>query len=127
MNASRTVLYAEDNPTSAELVRCLFAMRPDLRLLVACSGSEALAIAGNEALDLLLVDMQLGDMSGLDLARELAGAATRCRIPCVALTADAMPASVLAAEQAGFAAYLTKPFDVHVLLRTIDQFLPGSA
>lgn len=119
------VLYAEDNPANAELIRCLFALRPDWRLLVACSGKEALLIAAREHVDLLLLDMHLGDMSGLDVARELGSqASSHPRRPFVALSADAMPASVHAAVEAGFAAYLTKPVNVQVLLDTIDRLLP---
>jgi CheY-like chemotaxis protein len=120
----RNVLYAEDNRTSAELIRCLFALRPDWRLLVAHSGREALVIAARERVDLLLLDMHLGDMTALDVVRELDNEASPDLPPVVALSADAMPASVRAARLAGFDAYLTKPVDVHLLLRTIDRLLP---
>jgi len=118
------VLYAEDNLANAEMIRCLFALRPEWRLLVARSGKEALQIAGQEHVDLMLLDMHLGDMSGLDVARELGNGLSQRRLPFVALSADAMPASVRAAAEAGFAAYLTKPVDVHMLMNTIDRLLP---
>ncbi len=123
----RNVLYAEDNQTSADLIRSLFAFRPDWCLLVAHSGREALAIAGREPVDLLLLDMHLGDMSGLDVARQLSDRPALRRPPFVALSADAMPASVQAARQAGFVAYFTKPVDVLVLLDTMDRLLAGAA
>jgi CheY-like chemotaxis protein len=121
----RKVLYAEDHETSAELIRSLFALRPDWRLLVAHSGSEALRIAAGEHLDLLLLDMHLGDMTGFDVARALGeGRAFDESLPFVALSADAMPASVRAAAEAGFAAYLTKPVNIHLLMDTIERLLP---
>jgi PAS domain S-box-containing protein len=119
----RTVLYAEDNPMNVELVRELMRLRPAWQLVVARDGREALRLAAETRPDLLLLDMHLGDMTGLDLKRELGRDPRLANVPCVALSADAMPAPMKAAGQAGFAAYLTKPLDVGGFLACLDRWL----
>src|SRR4029453_7287871 len=65
------VLYAEDNEVNVELVRQVLSLRPEVALGVAESGAAALAMARRDPPDLMLVDMNLGDMTGIELAREL--------------------------------------------------------
>ncbi|MFL6663674.1 MAG: PAS domain S-box protein [Rhizobacter sp.] len=121
----RTVLYAEDNPMNVELVREVMHLRPDCRLVIARNGREAIALAQRERPDLMLLDMHLGDMTGIDVMARLAEDPGLARVPCVALSADAMPAPIEAARQAGFAGYLTKPLDVAAFLRCVDEALAG--
>jgi len=118
-----TVLYAEDNPMNVELVRDVMRLRPDCRLVVARSGSEAIALAARERPDLLLLDMHLGDMSGLDVMKRVTLDPGMAAVPCVALSADAMPGPIEAARRAGFKGYLTKPLDVAAFLRCLDDTL----
>jgi len=120
---TRTVLYAEDNPMNVELVREVMRLREDCRLLIARSGREAVTLAQRERPDLLLLDMHLGDMTGLDVIKQLRRDPRLAAIPAIALSADAMPAPIAAAERAGFKAYLTKPLNVAELLRRIDEAL----
>jgi PAS domain S-box-containing protein len=117
----RTVLYAEDNPMNVELVREVLRLRPDCRLLVARNGREAITLARRERPDLLLLDMHLGDMTGLDVMHEVTREPAFAQLPCVALSADAMPEQIEAARRAGFKGYLTKPLDVAAFLRCIDE------
>ena len=117
----RTVLYAEDNPMNVHLVREVLAMRADCRLVVARSGHEALALARRETPDLLLLDMHLGDMTGVQVMRRLLHEGAIRGVPCVAVSADAMPATIEVAARAGFKAYLTKPLDIDAFLRCIDE------
>jgi PAS domain S-box-containing protein len=121
--SQRTVLYAEDNPMNVELVREVMRLREGCRLLIARSGREAVAMALRERPDLLLLDMHLGDMTGLDVLHRLAKDPRLARVPAVALSADAMAAPMAAAEQAGFRAYLTKPLDVAEFLHCVDEVL----
>jgi PAS domain S-box-containing protein len=116
-----TVLYAEDNPVNVELVRQVLKMRPACRLIAAATGEQALRLAQHERPDLMLVDMHLGDMSGLDLAQRLLEHPQLRSVPRIVLSADASPDQVRAAQAAGFAAYLTKPLNVAQLLRSIDE------
>ncbi len=121
--AARSVMYAEDNPLNIELVREVLLLRPQYRLLVARSGAEALELATRELPDLLLIDMHLGDMSGIELARLLDHNPTLRRRPRVVLSADAVPERKRQADDAGFAAYLTKPVNVVALLGCLDEHL----
>ena len=120
-----TILYAEDNEVNVLLVQEVLRMRPQWQLQVGCNGAQALALAKNQPPDLMLVDMHLGDMSGFDLVDALDQDARLRKVPRVALSADAMPDSIHAAEARGFKAYLTKPLDVLALLRCLDECLPS--
>jgi len=121
--APRTVLYADDNALNVEVVLAILRTRPDLRAVVARNGSEALTLAAREVPDLFLLDMHLGDMTGLDVLQQLALNPALAGIPCVALSADAMPAALERAERAGFKAYLTKPLNVKLFLQCLDKVL----
>ncbi|MES2089059.1 MAG: ATP-binding protein [Pseudomonadota bacterium] len=115
-----TVLYAEDNAINVELVRQVMRMRPRWQLEVARCGAEAIEMGRSDPPDLLLLDMHLGDMSGLDVSDALEHSASTAGIPRVALSADAMPDQIGAARQRGFLDYLTKPLDVDRLLKLLD-------
>ena len=104
-----------------ELVRQVLKMRPACRLIVAANGEQALQLAQRERPDLVLVDMHLGDMSGLELARRMALDPGLSGVPRIVLSADASPDQARAALAAGFSAYLTKPLNVAQLLRSIDE------
>jgi len=92
-------------------------------LRIAESGHSALQMARTHAPDLMLVDMNLGDMNGLELASALRnGFATR-DIELVALSADALPEQIDAALKNGFRDYLTKPVDFRRLLGLLDERL----
>ncbi len=118
---SFTVLYAEDNEVNVELVRQVMRMRPAYRLLVAHSGGQAIELARSMRPDMLLLDMHLGDMSGLDVVAVLDREAATAGIPRIALSADALPDQIRAARERGFKIYLTKPLDVGALLRALDD------
>jgi len=125
-NRPATILYAEDNEVNVALVHQIVKLRPNWRLLVALNGQRALDMARRNLPDLMLIDMHLGDMTGLELAAELDREETTSRIPRVALSADAMPDTIHAARVHGFKAYLTKPLDVLALLRCLDENLSPS-
>jgi len=110
------VLYIEDNPVNFMLVEQLLLRWPGVTLLSAETGQNGLAIARAAAIDLILLDMRLPDMDGVEVLRQLrADESTRaCRV--VALSASAMPEEVNAAKEGGAADYWTKPLD-------FDQFL----
>ena len=114
------VLYAEDNEVNVELVREVASLRPGVALRVATDGASALEMARQDPPDLMLVDMHLGDMTGLDLARALRREPITAKIHLVALSADALPEQINAALNWGFEAYLTKPIIFRELLRVLD-------
>jgi PAS domain S-box-containing protein len=121
------VLYAEDNLLNVELVRQLLALRPSVSLTVARSGAEALRAAREDPPHLVLLDMHLGDASGLDVAREFAKDPRLADCPRVVLSADAMAERMDAARQAGIADYLTKPLDVSAFFACLDRHLADVA
>ncbi|HEX5311150.1 PAS domain-containing protein [Aquabacterium sp.] len=117
------VLYAEDNEINVLLVEQAFKMRPQWELVVATDGSSALEQAKQQRPDMMLVDLNLGDMSGFDLVEALEQDPDTRDIARVALTADTLPESLQAAQRHGFLDYLTKPVDVLALLRCLDELL----
>ena len=118
-----TVLYAEDNEINVLLVRQILELRPAWRLEVATCGAHALEMIPQVKPDLLLLDMHLGDMSGLELLELLDKDDFAKGLVKVALSADAMPDRIELAKARGFSAYLTKPLDVMALLKCLDGYL----
>ena len=125
------VLYIEDNEVNALLVREMLALRPGVLLEIAVDGASGLELARelarNTAPSLVLVDMQLPDMTGHDVLRRLRSDPATAALRCVALSANATPADIDAALAAGFAEYWTKPIDWQPLLAGIDRLLGGPA
>jgi len=119
--ATVDVLCVEDNEVNIALLRSILELRPACGLRVARSGAEALQLAARQRPDLMLIDMQLGDMSGLDLASQLDRVASTAGIPRSALWAAPMPATIREAQARGFLAYVTKPVDVRPFLSTLDN------
>jgi signal transduction histidine kinase/CheY-like chemotaxis protein len=125
------LLYIEDNPVNLKLVEEIVRFRPDLRLLAAPDGPSGLALARRHLPELILLDLNLPGMSGMDVLRELRRDPRTAGIPAIALTASAMPDDVERALAAGFFRYLTKPIDIARFNDAIDSALarggPGGA
>jgi PAS domain S-box-containing protein len=117
---SMRVLYAEDNEVNVELVRQVVGLRPEVELQIAECGALALQMALADPPALMLVDMNLGDMTGIELARQLQARSSTAAIRLIALSADALPEQIDAALAAGFENYLTKPLDFRRLLDVLD-------
>ena len=122
-SAARTLLYVEDNPVNVILMEQILTLRPDWSLHVATSGAQALHMAGDLAPDLLLLDMNLGDMAGHSVAQALRQIAGLSHLPIVALSADAPMQHAEQSHLNGYLAYLTKPLDVPELLACLDRHL----
>jgi PAS domain S-box-containing protein len=122
--AEPSVLYVEDNEVNMLIVRELLAQRPRLSFHGAVTGAEGLAAARRLHPSLVLVDMQLPDMNGLELLKRLRADPQTATLPCVALSANAMPEDVRAARAAGFDDYWTKPIDLSAFLAAIDRLVP---
>ncbi len=121
--AASTVLYIEDDPVNALLVRHILELRPHCTLHEAVNGRSGLALARRLQPDLVLTDLNLPDMTGYEVLRQLqADAATR-HLRCIAVSADAMPENVQRARAAGFTEFWTKPLDVAAFLRRLDVLL----
>jgi PAS domain S-box-containing protein len=126
--AGGTVLYIEDNPANQELVRQLMRRRPGVRLVCATLGGDGLAAAHAQAPDLILLDLQLPDMDGLEVARRLRAEADTRAIPIVAVSAHSAPGDIDRGLAEGLDGYLTKPVRLDDLLREVDIRLayPGT-
>jgi len=122
-----TLLYIEDNPANSALVEQFLHFRPRIKLYQAADGATGLVMAAVCQPDLVLVDMRLPDMMGDDVLRQLRQQAETRNIPCVAVSANALPNDIEAALAAGFADYWTKPLDVTHFLRGIDLRLTAAA
>jgi len=116
------VLYAEDNEVNAELMRQVVTLRPSVSLRVAENGTMALELATLDPPDLMLVDMNLGDMTGLDLARSLQRDHSTRGVRLIAISADALPEQIQAAMRSGFQGYLTKPINFREVLAVLDEY-----
>jgi CheY-like chemotaxis protein len=115
------VLYVEDNPVNVLLVRELLALRPALTLEVAVDGESGVAMAKALLPDLVLVDMQLPDFDGHEVLRRLRADPATAALPCVALSANAMPDDIERALRAGFVDYWTKPLDLRAFVAALDE------
>ncbi|MCR5865953.1 ATP-binding protein [Aquincola sp. J276] len=115
------VVYIEDEPLNALLMQEVFRAQRGWHLVVARNGAEGLERVRTLLPDMVLVDMNLPDMNGLQIIAALRGDARTAGLRCVALSADAMSEQIAAARQAGFDDYWTKPIDVARMLQTVEQ------
>jgi signal transduction histidine kinase/CheY-like chemotaxis protein len=118
-----SVLYVEDNPANLRLVQEIMSLRPDLNLLTASDAGLGIEIARAHQPKLILMDLNLPGISGIDAFRILRSDASTAHIPVIALTANAMPRDVERGLAEGFIDYLTKPIDIGKLLTTVDRAL----
>ena len=116
----RQLLYIEDNPVNALIIGELMARRGDLALQVAVDGSSGVAQALALLPDLILLDMQLPDFDGYEVLRRLRAEPSTASIPCIALSANAMPQDIERALKAGMSDYWTKPLDFKAFMASLD-------
>ena len=124
---SRTLLYVEDNPANLMLVEDLVARRPDIRLLTAGDAHRGIEIARASLPDVILMDINLPGISGIQALRILAEDPATAHIPVVALSANAVPRDIERGLQAGFFRYLTKPIKVNEFMHTLEVALKFAA
>ncbi len=121
--ASHTLLYVEDNPANLKLVVQLIARRPDIRLLSATDGQTGVQLAREKQPDVVLMDINLPGISGIEALALLRADPLTAHIPVVALSANAMPRDIEKGLQAGFFSYLTKPIRVLEFMNTLQSAL----
>jgi PAS domain S-box-containing protein len=121
--ALRTVLYVEDNPANLELVEQLLARRPELRLLAAADGTLGVEFARVYQPQVILMDINLPGINGLEAMRILRADPATAHIPVIALSANAVPRDIAAALEAGFLSYITKPIKVSQFMEALDAAL----
>jgi len=122
-DALRTLLYVEDNRANMELVKQLIARRPDMRLLSATDGMQGITLARIHLPKVILMDINLPGISGLQALKILREDPATRHIPVVAISANAMPRDIEKGLQAGFLRYLTKPIKVNEFMEVLDMAL----
>ena len=118
-----TVLCVEDNPSSLMLLQRLLSRQPGVRLVLACDGNHGLQLAHLLKPEVVLIDINLPGLSGLEVQRQLAEHADTAHIPVIALSAHAMRHDVAKGLKAGFFRYLTKPIKIDALVEALTQAL----
>ncbi|MCH8179263.1 MAG: response regulator [Proteobacteria bacterium] len=119
------LLYIEDNPVNAILVQQLLAGWPDVEVVVAPTGGEGLVQARQLRPDLVLLDMNLPDMGGVDVLRKLRSEDATRGLRVIALSAATLQDDIDAAKAAGADAYWTKPIDFVQVLQGVEAALSG--
>ena len=124
---TRHMLYVEDNLANSEVVRAALEAHPWIRLTIAPTIEQGLAVLHNRLQgprpDLILLDVHLPDASGLEFLRLVKANPETSSIPVIMVSADAMPEQIETALAAGAACYLTKPVQINSLLQQVSQLL----
>lgn len=123
----RSLLYVEDNPANLMLVEDLIARRPDIRLLSTRDGLSGVACAKAHLPDVILMDINLPGISGIQAMKLLSEDPLTAHIPVIALSANAMRRDIEKGLEAGFFRYLTKPIKVDEFMSTLDLALAAAA
>jgi two-component system, cell cycle response regulator DivK len=119
---SKTILIVEDDPKSMKLTYDLLSV-VGYFALPAINGAQAVALAKSQKPDLILMDIQLPVMDGMEATRLIKADPETRGIPIIATTAYAMKGDEEKVNQAGFDGYMTKPINIHELLKTVETFV----
>jgi two-component system, cell cycle response regulator DivK len=119
-----TVLYIEDHPDNMTLVRRILQTE-SYTLIEAKTGLLGLSIAENQDIDLILLDINLPDIDGYEIARRLRASkkSSLLNTPIIAVTANAMRGDAQRALSAGCNMYLSKPINIQELLEKVESFI----
>jgi two-component system cell cycle response regulator DivK len=121
--SAKTILYIEDNEMNRKIVRDLLK-RTKYALIEAHDGEAGVAKALEARPDLILMDIQLPKISGLDATKRLRAEAATANTPIIAITSFALSGDDVKAKEAGATAYLAKPYSPFDLLTLIRKILP---
>ncbi|WP_256081649.1 response regulator [Massilia sp. YIM B04103] len=123
----RTVLYVEDNTTNLKLVTELIRIRGDLELLFATDGQRGIELARHHRPAVILMDLHLPGMDGYETLARLRADPQTAGIRVIAVTANAMSTDIARSEASDFFRYLTKPLDIDLFNRALDDALDPAA
>jgi two-component system, cell cycle response regulator DivK len=118
----KEILVVEDNSVNRELIREILESR-GYSVTEAENGEEALASLRKQIPTVAIIDIQMPRLSGIDLIKSIRGDSSLARTKCLALTAYAMSGDREKVLEAGFDAYLTKPFESKELLAAINGLI----
>jgi len=118
-----TVLYIEDNPANLRLVTQLLERHSNIKILSAEEPLLGLEMANEHNPDLIFLDINLPGINGFEVLKHLRQRGSSREKPIIAISANAMPKDVKKGLEAGFDDYITKPIDIKVLLKLVDDYL----
>ncbi|WP_409252028.1 ATP-binding protein [Bacillus sp. SCS-153A] len=117
-----TVLYIEDNKMNHSFLQHFFKNYKTINFLSAMTGIEGLMILKEEPVDLILLDMNLPDIHGMDII-DLVRLNEKLDVPIITVSANALKEDIEKAKRAGANEYLTKPIDLSILVKTLNHYL----
>ena len=122
---THTILYIEDNPDNTMLVRRALEAR-GYKLLNAPTGIKGVEIAEAESVELILLDINLPDIDGYEVARRLrSNSKVELKtVPIIAVTANALKGDAEKALDAGCDVYMSKPINIRELWARVEAFVP---
>ena len=126
-NSQCDVLYIEDDSTSFASVKLLLGMQRKLKVLRAITGEDGIVLAQTHAPRLILLDLDLPDIHGSEVIKQLQKEPATARIPVVVLSGDATPSQIERLLVLGARNYLTKPFKIPAFLAVVDEVLQQTA
>lgn len=118
-----TILYIEDNPANLQLMDAIMDRLDSLTLISAHNAELGLAMASERQPDLILMDLNLPGMDGFEALKELANNSITQNIPVIAISARALKSDIEKGLDAGFKAYVSKPFNVPKFIEVINKVL----
>jgi len=121
-----TVLIIEDNEKNMKLARDVLQAK-GYKTLEATSGEDGVKLARQHVPDLVLMDIQLPGINGIDAFKQIRADAKTARVPVVALTASVTPTDRSAINAAGFDAFVSKPINLKEFLDTVKRVVERGA
>ena len=122
----KAVLYVEDSPANMLLVEQLLERRPELHLLKAENGAMGIAMALAHQPQVILMDINLPGISGIQVLKLLRQDEATAHIPVLAISANAMTSDIENGLAAGFFRYITKPIQIDIFMNALDEALKAT-
>ena len=122
MAERKKILIADDSPTSLVWEKLILA-DPSFEIVTASDGARALELATTERPNLIVLDIVMPEMSGLEVCRRLRAKPETCMVPVIVVSERAEESDVKAARDAGCSDFLKKPVDREALLQKVDGYL----
>ena len=120
----KTVMIVDDSELMRNTVKGAFkVVKLPTTILEAGDGEEALEVLKNNKVDLILLDWNMPELSGIDFLKQVRAMDEYKKIPVIMITSEASKFNVVEAIKAGVSAYVTKPINNDILLEKISQFI----